>query len=300
VSQPLDWYAATRLDTGASVHLPAALVDHPGESSHFEPTPSGAAAGVGWTDALRRALLEVVERDAFMCAWLRRLALTRIDLKQLVHEAPDRLALGTVHALVARVKQVGWEAVFAAVPTCMPGTDLVLCALLERSQPAVALGCKLAARPADALLGALQEAFQLRAVLEQSQRDPPEVVRSDGDRAAFWRGREAAMDLIEWTAQFAVEPWTGRGADLSLRAVLNGIRADGGIPAAIDLTGRLPPAARRLGWAVAKAVVLGYQPLRLNESNEFTLHHERLATAPSRLRRAAGADGIHRCPHPLV
>ena len=70
--------------------MPAALVDDPADPTDdqngwFDSGPSGAAAGPDLEQAIARALLEIIERDAFMVAWERELRLPLID--------PDRLLL---------------------------------------------------------------------------------------------------------------------------------------------------------------------------------------------------------------
>jgi ribosomal protein S12 methylthiotransferase accessory factor len=83
--QPFDadhmysWAGGTELNTGVEVHVLAELVfsrtslaaaGHAVDRPYTQVTSSGCAAGVSKDDAVLRALLEVVERDAFMRHWL--------------------------------------------------------------------------------------------------------------------------------------------------------------------------------------------------------------------------------------
>ena len=69
--EPLSWLQTTRLVTGESVWVPAGRVLLPFEADAVPrvQTSCGLAAGESQEEALRRAILEVEERDSFMRAW---------------------------------------------------------------------------------------------------------------------------------------------------------------------------------------------------------------------------------------
>lgn len=80
----IPWIDAVDLETGERVWVPAQLVylsdpNEPGDAWIGYATSSGLACGTSFDEALERALLELLERDAFMIAWWRRLALPRLD-----------------------------------------------------------------------------------------------------------------------------------------------------------------------------------------------------------------------------
>lgn len=75
-SKPHFWARGHWLDNGKSVWVPALMTfykfpDH-AEDAFCQTTSNGLAAGVGLEDAALRAILELVERDAFMISWLGR------------------------------------------------------------------------------------------------------------------------------------------------------------------------------------------------------------------------------------
>ncbi len=82
---PVRWARAFRLPDGARRFVPAQLVYLPWRGTGLDDTPIGYATSSGLAcaatieEALLAALLEVVERDAFMLAWNHRLSLPLLD-----------------------------------------------------------------------------------------------------------------------------------------------------------------------------------------------------------------------------
>jgi len=74
--RPMVWARGCWLDTGLPVWVPALLAYRNFRVRHKENfcqvTTNGLAAGIDFDDAAMRALLELVERDAFMVTWLAR------------------------------------------------------------------------------------------------------------------------------------------------------------------------------------------------------------------------------------
>lgn len=81
--RPIHWTRGQWLDTGEPVWLPAlATYLHfpaPASEQLAQATSNGLAAGASFEDAARRALYELIERDAFMLFWLSRRAALRVD-----------------------------------------------------------------------------------------------------------------------------------------------------------------------------------------------------------------------------
>jgi ribosomal protein S12 methylthiotransferase accessory factor len=104
--QPFDadhmysWAGGIELSTGTEVHVLAELVfsrtslaaaGHAVDRPYTQVTSSGCAAGVSKDDAVLRALLEVVERDAFMRHWLAQRPGTVIPQSQLPSDIAQRV-----------------------------------------------------------------------------------------------------------------------------------------------------------------------------------------------------------------
>ncbi|MFF3940613.1 YcaO-like family protein [Streptomyces phaeofaciens] len=304
---PLDWYPARRLSDGSPVLVPAGLVDWPttAPAALFDPSPSGAASGSSRAMALRSALIEIVERDAFTTAWGRRLRLPSwTDPLTAVAGSPDHPTGEALRALWQRALAEGIEATFAHIPTAVPGLWCVLACLVEPGGAMATVGMKASDRPHDALLGALQEAWQVRAALEASASFGPlpasAPVVTEHDRIRHMLTGRARDAVRDWVAGFtpAVQPMTVSevGTDDLLAALL----ADGADPLLVDLTPRLPATATAMGWQAVKVIPAGYQPLRMDETHDWTWHLPRLASAPERTGCPARLDD-HRAaaPHPL-
>jgi ribosomal protein S12 methylthiotransferase accessory factor len=81
------WLEGTELIDGGSTYVPGQLVSlgyrpASGEAARcFYPTSSGCALGTSVSEAVVGALLEVIERDAFMVRWYSRLSPPRLEIE---------------------------------------------------------------------------------------------------------------------------------------------------------------------------------------------------------------------------
>ncbi|WNI16173.1 YcaO-like family protein [Actinacidiphila sp. ITFR-21] len=336
---PYTWYPAQRLRDGTPAWVPAPLVDWPPRpdegAERFDPGPSGAASGDGLPMALLHALLEVVERDAVMTAWQRGLDLPRIGLPQPGPRSPR--ALREAVRLRAAAQAAGTRTVLARVPVGVPGVFCCAAIALDDDGRTAAVGCTASAVPARAVLGALQEALQVGSLLRGARRqraagddrwepEPGATIRGEEDRIAFLL-TSGAVDLVrDWTEGFTeavplpgyddgaggqafgpggpfgpgAQPLGPRDtAALTAADVVAALVKEGADPLAVDLTPRLPPKLRAMGWAAVKVVPVGCQGLRMSEEPAWSRNLARLGSAERRTglsaRHAPDADR----PHPL-
>jgi ribosomal protein S12 methylthiotransferase accessory factor len=138
---------ATRLDDGATVGVPRALVSLSDPEGEAIATSNGLAAGPTHADSIERALQEVIERDALMTTWLHGLS-------------PKHLMLPTY--LSDRIVHLGADVhVLDLTPLYSPWPVVAVCGTLPwRGRPRIGLGA--ACRPT---FGAAIE----KAFLEWSQ-----------------------------------------------------------------------------------------------------------------------------------
>lgn len=155
------WVRGLRLPDGAPAWLPAQLVyltavpPASGETLVGYATSSGLACGPTLEEALAGALLEVVERDAFMLTWYARLSLPVLDL---AGESQLERFLGQyVQPTGLRVSAVDLS-VFHEIPTV-----LALVRGTREGDVALAVGAAAGARASDACTKAFGEAFACRA-----------------------------------------------------------------------------------------------------------------------------------------
>ncbi|RXS69397.1 hypothetical protein EST92_25640 [Streptomyces sp. TM32] len=334
---PLDWYRGTRLADDAPFLIPAPLVDWNGADgtdddlsrsgpgpdrdggviaatdarSLFDPSPSGAASGAGTQSATRSALLEIIERDAVTVAWAAQLALAAVDIDRATAGEASSGDVRSLRTLVDAARAAALEPVFARIPTCMPSVECVVCVIVDRSGggQSGAVGAKASGDGIRNLLGALQEALQIHGLLRRftEHLTPPKVrpavVRHDVDRAWTWTTPDAVDALERWTRHFTPEPWTAPHASPTRDELVAALVADGADPVVVQLTDRLPPSLRALGWAAVKVICQGYQGLRMDERHEFGWAHDRIRSAARRTGRpatVAARDIPYGLAHPLI
>ncbi|WP_031072263.1 YcaO-like family protein [Streptomyces sp. NRRL WC-3742] len=305
---------ARRLADDTEVLVPAGLVDYPvagPEAAGFDPSPSGAASGDGLDMALRSALLEVIERDAVMVAWARRLALPRVDLDASLRDAPATPAWRRLRTALDLARDSGVEPVLARIPTGVPGVVCAVGIVLDScdGRPLAAVGCNASTDWGRTLAGALQEALQIRTVLRLTRRAPqdgptPSVVTEDVERARYFADAPGADAAALWCAGFGDPQPVGpepSGEPVTVAHLVSALREQGADPLAVDLSHRLPAALRRMGWAAVKVVPVGLQPLRMDERTQFGWNHPRLDSAEQRTGISALNNGEPLwAPHPLI
>lgn len=167
------WISGTWLHSGDPVWLPAFAVYSgmraPHEPSYMQSTTSGLAAASSLTDAARRAVFELVERDSLMMTWILRLPPKRIT----VDGALPRSLAGTIAEAAAL--NLTAELYLLQSDLDMP---VVACIGTSTTQdwPATVCGVSANLEPIAAVNGAvlemLKNAMQLRAILKQGGAVP--------------------------------------------------------------------------------------------------------------------------------
>jgi thiazole/oxazole-forming peptide maturase SagD family component len=149
---------------------------------------SGVAAHTTLEEAGRRALYELIERDAFMWTWVQQVARERIDLEGL----PDAAA-GQLRAVAA----AGWSATLLNLTLDLK--PVVLCVLEELEGNGVSLGIACAEAPADAAAKAVREALALLWADPAALADPiePEDVALPLDHLRLHRA-PGARERRDW------------------------------------------------------------------------------------------------------
>lgn len=158
-STVLYWVPAVELASGTPSWLPRQLVYLHHDSDQSErrisySTSSGLACAADYDDAVLRALLEVIERDAAMLAWYVRLSPRGVD----VSEDPVLSAIERTYFLVPGVRHVALDL------SSVHGIPTIL-VLVEDEDPAtggVAFGSACALDARLAWLKAMTEAYHTR------------------------------------------------------------------------------------------------------------------------------------------
>ena len=316
LDRPLRWYPAQWLDSGAPLEVPAGLVDYPAraeDADGFDPSPSGAASGGTREQALRSALLEVVERDAFLTAWFHQLPLRLLAAVRFVSESPERGSPGMrrFRQALDAARALGLSPVLARVPTHVPGVVCTVGVIVDTDgadggRPLAAVGASASDDPATSAVKALQEALQIRSALRLVQRThpaphPSRRPRGDLERAQYFAAPEGVRAVERWVATFTpAETDTTATDPVTVTDLLDALRAQGVRPVAVDLTHRLPDPIRAMGWHAVKVIPVGMQPLRMDDRLEFTWHRQRLQAARARFGSGQDPATADPEPHPLI
>ena len=314
-TRSLGWYRARRIVDGCEYMVPAGLVEFPGmpdDGVDFDPGPSGAAAGQGYDDALRRALLEVIERDSVIVSWARQQHLEPFDLGDVLAVGSQDREWDALRRLVTKLRSTGLDPVASWVPSTIDGVVTAVGGVRTTAgQPQLlSLGVKTATHAGRALCGAIQESFQLLGGLRLMTNDPAphDVVVEEADRMRWLASPEGVAALEAWiaparadTRQRAIVADGATDIDGMTEPLLDRVLDDGLDPYVVDLTTRLPSRVQQMGWSVVKVIPVGYQPLRIDESRTFGWVHARLQSLEERTGIPARIPPgeIHPLPHPL-
>lgn len=278
-AEPRLWTAATARD-GTRRWAPAEMayvsVRDPAPATAIIPwTSSGLAAGLDLPSARRRAFRELVERDAFMLAWLRRVSRERVT----PHGAPH-----AARHMAAVLATRGWTT------TCLNLTldtlPVILCCLTH-PQAGLTVGAACDAQPAEALRRATVEALvlALRLRVDDGERPLPDQVRTPRDHALLHRDPARRPDhefLYTSPDEIDLSDIPDRKGE-DVEALLDGL---GHAPLVADLS---LPAVRP--FRVVRALAPGLVPLTFGWRTE--------ALGLPRLRRGAPAGpGWHHDQQP--
>ncbi|MEV0287759.1 TOMM precursor leader peptide-binding protein [Kribbella sp. NPDC050820] len=299
----LEWVPAQSLVTGQEIWIPL-LATHLGYRSPaalFPATSNGFAAGADRDSATLRALLEVVERDAFAIAWTHQLAGRCVAAA----DVPDEVVRG----IAATHARRGVELTVHLLPTDTAATAVLAVAWSDRA-PAAVVGAAAAMDPVVAARSAVLEVAQVRPLLRSRLRLP--AVRARMVELAAAPAKVATIDDHDLLyADPAAEglgflrdsprlPWPDASpGDDSLEALVRSLAKVAPDVLAVDVT---PPDVEAVGVRVVRGLVPGFVPIWFG-ANQARLGGSRLLEMPARigLRPApARLDELNLAPHPLA
>lgn len=304
-NQPFFWVSARSLRDGSRCLIPKQLVDVPYFHTKEEPIirigmTTGAACGSSEADARLRAALEVIERDAFMLSWL-----THCGSRHVVFDAstisPRESDL--LRRTMYEVDRYDLEAVYIDL---FPDKDIHVYAtvLFDHSGigPYCSVGAKAALSQYDAVLGALEEAIQLRHWLRalkytEAKSTSDNWMPNDLDVRGRLIMEEAykphihgwidAADRVE--LPLPIKDDAGNDIAHHMNLVLQHIEGE---IWAVELSDRLPERVQRLPLFVSKVVAPDMQPLYLTEELQDICWN--------RVARRREDRWINPIPHPFL
>ena len=293
--QSIEWTLGRWLGTDQPVWVPAFSTYYnlhaPRAERFCQVSSNGLAAGASHDDAAMRAVLELVERDAFTLTWLAQLPGTRLTVD-------DGLDVGT------REVQRQLEGCHATIELYLLdgglGIPTVMCLALGDGVRWPGATVALAAHPDPrrAARKALLEQGHVGPYIRRLMRDgahrvpdTPDDVRSLLDHALYYvpRARQSAFDFLRFTGEAPVPvgalPVRGALTEAECAALF----AREGVRVAIaDVTA---PDVATGPFRVARALGEDVQPIHFG--------HGLAQRANPRLARRA-VHGLHPHPHPLA
>jgi ribosomal protein S12 methylthiotransferase accessory factor len=293
----IPWTRGHWVDSGEAVWLPACLTYFGAWASQnqnlVEVTTNGLATGTSTSEAATRALLELVERDAFMITWLAKRPAT--------HIVPDASLDRATQKLINKFKQRGLVPQFYLLHV---GVDIpvVLCVVRGdgKDWPGATVGLGADANAATATRKAmLEQAFMGPALRREMLigRFPipsgANHVRTPLDHALYYvrPSRARALDFLDRTRLTVNLSSLHTGEPTSLESYVKTLsNAGAGIRVAIkDITP--PTMAATTSLRVVRAVAPQLQPLCFGAGLT--------RSSCGRLQRLA-PTGLNPKPHPLA
>jgi ribosomal protein S12 methylthiotransferase accessory factor len=297
----LAWVEGRQLPDGAAVYVPAELVylgraTVAGARPISYSTSSGLACDERPEVATVKALLELLERDAFMLVWTNRLSLPLISMEAGLPglETFERAGLRFAAVDLSVVHHLPCVLGVVRAPDGVPG--------------ALGIGAAAAQTANRAWWKALAEAFSARAAgvklaLLEPDSDEKQVV-SFADHIRRYAGHRAAASAAfldssdERVTLGSVPPLEGDGADELIAALCRRIEKVGSSAYAVDVTA---PDVAELGLSVVRVVAPGLLALDTVHSARF-LGSPRLYGAAASLGLGPSRDGeddLNPEPHPF-
>lgn len=293
--RPIAWTRGRWLDTGLLVWVPALLTYRDlrvrREENFCQATSNGLAAGADFYDAAMRAVLELVERDAFMVTWRARRAGRRL----LVDDALDAGTREVLRQL--RERGAGAEIFLLDAGVRIP---VVACVGVGDGQrwPGVHVGLGAHLDPLTAVRKAIFELahtgpYTSRLMANRKHRIPrtPRQVRTLIDHPLYYApaGRVRTIAFLRKDRGRPVRlSGLKRPEEVSLAACVRRLTEAGARVAAVDVTS---PDVAGSPFRVVRALGVNLQPIDFG----FDLRR----SACCRLE-SMSAHGVNPHPHPLA
>lgn len=301
----IPWVEGVDLETRETMWLPAELVflsDVGANTRIGYSTSSGLACSPSAEDALERALFELLERDAFMVAWWRRLSPPQLDWS-------GHTSMQSMDDRYFRVTGLAYAALDLSWVHALP----IVAAVVRAPGSGAALGVGAAANATveQAWWRALGEAFASRSACRKLRLlDPDRVQAEDGsdvvsfdDHIRFYGDDERAEQAaFLWSCEEKMPVSTVRSlpgdADERRAGLLERIGRAGSRAFAVDVTA---PDVASAGLHVIRAVTPGLCPLDAEHGSRFLgsprlLHQSERDILTGRVRTV---DDLNPLPHPF-
>jgi ribosomal protein S12 methylthiotransferase accessory factor len=312
VDTPLGWVQGHSLSSDSLIYVPAAFVyipydyQFPREAIVWSLVSTGLACGPDLASATYRALLEVIERDAFMIMWHNQVPCPTLDLETVTDPAARRL-LNSLRTIPVECR--------AFVLTLDVQVPIILVVLTGRPgvRPLTIVGAAADLNPERALSLALEEACLgfcgVSRLIDLNTNYLP------GDRyqnvtSLDYHALAHAIDprlcislefLTNGRERVAISDLTNGSCENTVSNVyeiVDRLVHCGLEPVVVDLT---TGDVNAVGFKVVRAVIPGMQPLDIDHNRRY-LGGRRLYEVPVRIGVRSGSlpeEALNPYPHPF-
>jgi len=309
VSEAISWVWGWSITRSEPTLLPASRVflslesPLPGDFAGY-PLLSGFAAGNTLEEAALRALLEVIERDAFMVAWANRLPLRHVRIADVAGSSASAFARRGLEARCGLIElDLGAPVAIAMVRSSQPADPAVVVAAAADIDSDRA--CQRALNELAA--NRLHVRHALTEAGETTASSSPCEARDESAHGLLYARADMLPELSFWWDRTSTDPadeaptprpTSGLSAWKRLSLLVETIGGAGHEVLLVDLT---PPEVRELGLCTVKALVPGAYPMNF-DSRWPHFGGARIAEAPVRVGLRAHPLALHefnRVPHPF-
>lgn len=287
------WKKVTSLLTNRESYLPIDCIYYPittrlASTLFTFSNSSGVAAGFNNAGILKRAILEIIERDAFMITWINRLKMPRINKDALDAEIKKRVR-------EMELKRFKIEIINLTLDTI----PVILICAISNKPPSLIMGAGADFSIHIALEKALSEVemgvfWELRKEAGIKKKIPPNKVRSVDDHVLFYKSLKN-IDAIKFL-------WSGKNTDLnhfskfkSMSSLIKYLHQSGHEIFYADLT---PQSFKNTDVKVYRAIISSFIPISFGYGLE-PLDMERLKNIPDKLKLKSNMWKNIPLPHPF-
>lgn len=303
-SSKFSWSEAFSITENKKILIPSQLISFnydriKGELLILPPISTGTASGLILKEALYRAICEIVERDAFMIAYLNKLPAKQVDLKSLKDKH--------INKILEILERYRLELVILDLTTDI-SIPVFGSIIIDKSGlgPAVSVGLKSGLEIKDCIIGSIEESLMTRSWIRDKfvylspKYKNNKIIRTIEQRAYFWFSTKMIKKLNFWLkAQRSRKMMPKNVAKEPLKEILNILKTNNMNVIYMDIT---PKALKRAGIVVVRVIIPEMQALYLDESLKF-INNKRLYDVPIKLgfiNKRNNENSLNKVPHPFL
>lgn len=302
----LSWVKGYSMIQKKPIFVPAQLIYVPyhiyNEPVIRLPITTGAACGTSLEEAIFRGICEIVERDSFMIFYLNKLFPTRLDLVGSKNEF--------LITLSNNYKRYNLDLYVFDISTDLPLTS-IMAIIVDRSGvgPAISVGLKCSTLSGVAIVGAIEEAQQIRSwIRDEMYKHKEAIVKSDSldlkERGLYWSKLDRIKDLdffLNSKNIIRVDEFikTSDATATDFDGLIQMLKHKKLEAVFVDVT---RPEVKKKGFVIVKVIMPQLQPLYLYENFKY-LGGERLFHVPRTLGykdTPKNEKELNPIPHPFL